>query len=97
MFQIKWTKKALLSLAETLEYWNIHNSSQTYSKKLRREVKKKQVELSKNPKIGTKTAFEEIFKIKILKYYFLFFRIENNSIEILAFWDSRRNPDDLEL
>ena len=25
MFQIKWTKKALLSLAETLEYWNIHN------------------------------------------------------------------------
>lgn len=34
MFQIKWTKKALLSLAETLEYWNIHNSSETYSKKI---------------------------------------------------------------
>lgn len=52
MFQIKWTKKALLSLAETF-----HNSSETYSKKLRIEVKKKQSELSENPKIGIRTAF----------------------------------------
>jgi len=85
MFQIKWTKKALLSLAETLEYWNIHNSSETYSKKLRIEVKKKQLELSENPKIGIRTAFDEIYKIKILKYYSLFFRIEKDTREILAF------------
>lgn len=97
MFQIKWTKKALLSLAETLEYWNIHNSSETYSKKLRLEVKKKQLELSENPKIGIKTVFDKIYKIKILKYYSLFFRIEKDTIEILAFWDNRRNPENLEL
>ncbi len=96
MFQIKWTKKALLDLAETLKYWNIHNSSETYSKKLRLEVKKKQLELSENPKIGIKTVFDEIYKIKILKYYSLFFRIEKGTIEILAFWDNRRNPDNLE-
>ena len=66
MFQIKWTKKALLSLAETLEYWNIHNSSETYSTKLRLEIKKKQLELSENPKIGIKTAFTKYLKLKFL-------------------------------
>lgn len=48
MFQIRWTKKPLLSLAETLAYWNIHNSSETYSLKLRIEVKKKEKEIAKN-------------------------------------------------
>lgn len=49
MFQIRWTKKPLLSLAETLEYWNIHNSSETYSLKLRIEIKKKKKKLLKTP------------------------------------------------
>ena len=64
---------------------------------MRLEVKEKQLELSENPKIGIKTAFEQIFKIKILKYYSLFFRIENDKIEILAFWDNRKNPEKLKL
>lgn len=97
MFQIKWTKKALLSLAETLEYWNVHNSSETYSKKLRTEFKKKERKLSENPKSGTKTEFEGIYKLKILKYYSLYYRIDNHNTEILSFWDNRRNPDNLEL
>lgn len=72
MFQIKWTKKALLSLAETLEYWNIHNSSETYSKKLRIEVKKKQLELSENPKIGIELPLMKYIKLKSLNiiHYF---------------------------
>lgn len=97
MFQIRWTKKPLLSLAETLAYWNIHNSSETYSLKLRIEVKKKEKEIAKNPRSGVKTEFEGILKIKILKYYSLFYRINNKTIEIIAFWDNRRNPDNLEL
>lgn len=42
MFQVKWTKKALHSFADTLKYWNIHNSSEKYSRKLRIEVEKKE-------------------------------------------------------
>ena len=64
MFQIRWTKKPLLSLAETLEYWNIHNSSETYSLKLRIEIKKKEKEIAKNPRSGVKTDFEGILKLK---------------------------------
>jgi plasmid stabilization system protein ParE len=64
---------------------------------LRSRKKKKEKEIAKNPRSGVKTEFEGILKIKILKYYSLFYRINNKTIEIVAFWDNRRNPDNLEL
>ena len=49
MFQIKWTRQALLSFADTLKYWIAHNSSQTYSKKLRKEVETQREVLNNLP------------------------------------------------
>lgn len=58
MFQIKWTRKALNSFTDTLKYWNVHNSSEKYSKKLRKEVEKKQKQIAENPEMGSISEIE---------------------------------------
>jgi hypothetical protein len=59
MFQIRWTRKALFSFADTLNYWNFHNSSQKYSRKLRIEVEKKE---NLFPKIHTSAPYQKLKK-----------------------------------
>lgn len=97
MFQISWTRKALFSFADTLNYWNFHNSSQKYSRKLRIEVEKKEKLISKNPNIGTLSEIEGIRYVLIDKNFSIYYRVVENTVEILAFWDNRRNPDKLEI
>lgn len=97
MFQIKWTKKALLSFADTLKFWNEHNKSQTYSIKLRNEVRKTEKAICRNPYRGKPSDIEGCRHVSVLKNFSIYYRIKNEFVEILSFWDNRRNPDDLEL
>ena len=97
MFQISWTKKAEAQLRNTLLYWNEHNKSTSYSKKLAKEVNKKQDFLINNPNSGTPVNYNSVFKIQILKEFSLIYKMEKQNITIIAFWDNRRNPDNLEL
>lgn len=97
MFQVKWTRKALFSFADTLIYWNKHNSSEKYSKKLRREIEKAEKLISENPGIGSLSEIEGVRYVLIDKNFSLYYRVNKNSVEILAFWDNRRNPDKLEI
>lgn len=97
MFQIKWTKKALDEQADILKYWIRHNNSKTYSKKIAVEIKAKEFLLLDNPFIGIETDIDGIRMILIVKNFSLFYRLNNNVIEILSFWDNRRNPDHVEI
>jgi len=97
MFQIKWTKKAELQLSSTLLYWNEHNKSTSYSKKLAKEISKKQDFLLNNPNSGTPVNYKSVFKVQILKVFSIIYKIEKQNITIIAFWDNRRNPDNLEV
>jgi hypothetical protein len=60
-------------------------------------VEESEKKLSKNPFSGRKTDFENIYKIQILHNFSLYYRINSDIVEILAFWDNRRNPDDLKI
>ncbi|MFY7844483.1 type II toxin-antitoxin system RelE/ParE family toxin [Chryseobacterium gambrini] len=97
MFQIKWTRQALLSFADTLKYWIAHNSSQTYSKKLRKEVEKKEKLIAENPNIGSPSEIDRVKYVLIDKNFSLYYRINKEVIEILAFWDNRRDPENLDI
>lgn len=52
--------------------------------------------LKQFPGIGANT---DILNVKnlILGEFCLFYKIENNSIEILSVWDSKQNPENLNL
>ena len=97
MLQVRWTKNALHSQQKILKYWIKHNSSNVYSKKLRKEIKTKEKLICKNPLMGSTLEFENIKCVLIDKNYSLYYRVKTDFIEVIAFWDNRRNPDYLEL
>lgn len=88
---------ALLSFADTLKYWIAHNSSQTYSKKLRKEVEKKEKLIAENPNIGSPSEIDDVKYVLIDKNFSMYYRVNKEVIEILAFWDNRRDPENLNI
>ncbi|MCD4773327.1 MAG: type II toxin-antitoxin system RelE/ParE family toxin [Bacteroidales bacterium] len=92
--QLIWSKKAQHNRKRIFEYWNKHNKSTTYSKKLNGLIKESLRLICKYPLIGKKTDIENI-RIKILKTYLIIYEITRKNIIVLSIWDCRQNPDDL--
>ncbi|OCB76951.1 type II toxin-antitoxin system RelE/ParE family toxin [Flavobacterium piscis] len=92
--EIIWTKTAVLQRRKILEYWNKRNKSMAYSKKLISEIAQRIQFLVKNPEIYIKTEFPDI-RTSTLGHYNIFYKITNNELIIIAFWDNRRNPKTL--
>lgn len=90
-FKIIWTNTAVLQRRKILNYWKKRNKSATYSKKLIVEIMERVHFLSLNPEIYIKTSFPDI-RTSTLGHYNIFYRITNNKLIVLAFWDNRRNP-----
>lgn len=95
MYQIIWAKEAETDYIGTLNYWIQHNQSVSYSQKIISEVETIEEMLSENPSSGTKTHFKDTYKVKILKYFHLYYQISDKVVEIVSFWDNRRNPNNL--
>lgn len=93
MSRIIWSHQAASDYLDTLKYWIEHNRSNKYSSKLIKEVEKKEKLISKNPNIGTLSELEGIRYVLIDKNFSLHYKTNEDVIEILAFWDNRRNPD----
>ncbi|WP_312900285.1 type II toxin-antitoxin system RelE/ParE family toxin [Chryseobacterium taichungense] len=83
MFTLIWSHQAESDYIDILEYWT----------KLIDEVEKKEKLISKNPNIGSLSEIEGVRYVLIDKNFSLYYRINDDVIEILAFWDNRRNPD----
>ena len=97
MFQIEWTEIASKQRITILEFWIEHNQSKTYSKKIFKQTLVAEKLLKKNPLSGNQTDLEEIRRILVLKNFSIFYKTEGKTIKILAFYDNRRNPENLEL
>ena len=95
MFQIRWTKSALQSQNRILRYWIKHNGSETYSKKLKAEIDAKEKLICKYPEMGSNSEFPKIKYVLIEKHFSLFYRVKFNFIEVVAFFDNRRDPNEL--
>lgn len=97
MLQIRWTKSALHKQERILKFWINHNSSDAYSKKLKEEINLKEKQICKYPEMGSNSEIRNVKYVLILKHFSLFYRVKLDFIEVVAFWDNRRNPNNLEI
>ena len=97
MFPVKWTKSAVLDLASTFLYWNERNKSHNYSKKLLKEIRIAEKLISENPLLGKMSEVKNVRSVLVLMNFSIYYRLKFNEVEIIAFWDNRRNPENLEI
>ena len=95
MVKVVWSTVAINNRNEILKYWNNRNKSTNYSKKLRILISEAIQTIQAHPNIGKPTDRIDT-RIKIVKDYFIIYRIKNEEIRIVDFWDSRQNPIKLE-
>lgn len=91
IYKVHWTENALKELSNTVYYLE-QNFTLKELNKLAIEIEKIILIISKNP-----NTFKEINpnnnvrKIVILKYNTMFYRVKNESIEILSFFSNRQD------
>jgi hypothetical protein len=78
-------------------YWNERNKFPTYSKKLLKQIRIAEKLISENPFFGKITNVKNVRGILVLRYFSIYYRMKFNEVEIVAFWDNRRNPENLEI
>ena len=86
----------MLDRTEIYKYWLKRNRSQVYPEKLEQLFEKSANLIAKFPNIGSRTNHRNVYS-KVVKHYKLFYRIENDEIQILRVWDTRQHPDSIEL
>jgi len=94
--KIDWSERSQKELLEILEYWSNRNKSKTYSAKLNALVLDSVELIAQIPELGIPTKFHDV-RIKIVRDYLIYYRINITNIEILTVWDSRRNPKKFKL
>lgn len=94
--QIKWSVRANQDRLEILDYWIKGNQSNSYSLKLDLLFRQTVELLANTPEIVKPTDIIDV-TIKIVRDCLIFYRLENDFLEIVTIWDSRRNPDKLKL
>jgi toxin YoeB len=92
--QIIWSATAQKNRRDIFTYWNNRNKSRSYSKKLNVLFKETLILLSKYPLLGKAVKDSEL-RVKILKDYLIIYEIDDEHLYILTIWDSRQNPDSL--
>ncbi|MFZ4582925.1 MAG: type II toxin-antitoxin system RelE/ParE family toxin [Paludibacter sp.] len=91
-----WSENAKIKLFEILDYFNGRNNSKTYSKKLYSKFVKEVDFLTMHPEIGIKTDLDNVRGL-IIDDYIFFYEINKSTIVIYTIWDTRQNPDNLQI
>lgn len=92
--RIVYSLRAQSDRKEILAYWIQRNQSKTYSKKLFLLFKEAAKLVAKHPEIGRETQFQNI-RIKVVRDYLIVYEVQADRIEILTFFDCRRNPAEM--
>ncbi len=61
------------------------------------EVEKKEKLIAENPNIGSPSEIDDVKYVLIDKNFSMYYRFNKEVIEILAFWDNRRDPENLNI
>lgn len=94
--RVIWSPRAQAERKEILDYWFKRNKSKTYSRKLNRLFTEAINLIIDYPEIGKRTDLENI-RAKIIRDYIMFYEINDDKLFILSIWDTRQNPENLEL
>lgn len=93
---IEWSERARNELFKILYYWTKRNKSKTYSEKLNGLILEAIELVADAPETGVPTKYTNV-RIKIVRDYFVYYSIQQELIEVLTIWDSRRNPKKFKL
>ena len=91
-FKIVWTDKAKLDRKLIFSFWNRHNQSTVYSRKLHHLFNRQIESLPQNPTLGKLTDYTGIRHL-IVRSFYIFYSLRENHIIILRIWDSRQDPE----
>jgi plasmid stabilization system protein ParE len=95
-YKILWTDHALSELEKTFEYLE-NNFSNKELEKLSQKIESTVYLISQNPGLFSKSDVQGVYRVTILKFNTLYYRIQDESIEILSFFSNRQNPQKREL
>ena len=91
-YKILWTDFALSELENTIEYLE-KNWTERELHNLAIEIEETLNLLSHNPNLFQKSDTKnEIRRVVVAKHNTLYYRINNNSIEIISFFSNRQSP-----
>lgn len=94
--RIIWARNAIEDKIRILDYWHKRTGTKTYSKKLDESLKNTIINLLHFPKMGRRLPDSE-FRFIVKDHYQIFYKLVDHEIMILHLWDSRRNPDCLNI
>ncbi len=100
MYEIVWTSRAILSVKNVIQFYTEIHENSKYIDKILDEIEVKENLISSMPFAGievTDFPMSNLRKINVLGHFSLIYRIiDNCSIDIIYFWDNRKDPKKLE-
>jgi plasmid stabilization system protein ParE len=94
--KIIWSSRAKLDLFDILDFYYQRNGTKTYSKKLNSIFRRSVRLMAKHPDLGIQTDVPYVRNL-IQGDYNIFYEIKEETIEIITIWDSRQNPEKLDV
>lgn len=89
-----WSPLARKIRKEVLQYWILRNKSKYYSQKLNVLFENSAQQIADFPYSGISVS-DNIYRGKLIKDYYILYKIKDDSIEILFIWDTRKDPANL--
>ncbi|MCZ2084047.1 MAG: type II toxin-antitoxin system RelE/ParE family toxin [Flavobacteriales bacterium] len=97
MKKVSWSVKASRELNEVYDYWTLNNNSNVYSEKILDETFRMINFLRLQSYIGEESRIKKIRRVLILENFSLFYKLMNDEIKVLSFFDNRRDPGNLKI
>lgn len=92
MKKIVWSRRAIKEFDDTYFFWEINNNSDVYSQKLLDETLIKINQIAENPLIGEEVG-ANFRRVLVLQKFSIIYKVHKEKINISAFFDNRRNPE----
>ena len=94
--RVIWANAAVEDRDAILDYWFRRIGTKTYSKKLDRIFKDAVRMLRRFPQLGKKVD-GRIERALVKDNFIIYYLVTEDALEVRRIWDSRRNPETLEL
>ena len=88
------TQRAHREFKEVYDYWINRNKSDLYSESLLNETLRIIRMIIENPEIGLETKKNKLRRMIVHRTYSLTYKVENENIRIVSFFDGRKKPKD---
>ena len=95
--KIDCTHTAKIEFNEEIIYWIDEKENYAYAERIINETEKALSFIAENPYSCTPTDYENIRKVFVLNRYTIFFKINQEDIRILYFFNKDDNPKKIKL